>query len=358
MSLTVYHGTKSCPTGLNAQRSPILNLNAVPDADYPWSEKELVRVEDVYKHYPVRKSFFQRGHLTVHAVDGVSLSLFEGETLGLVGESGCGKSTLGKLILRLEMPTSGRILFEGKDIATIMGSDLKEIRRRMQVIFQDPYSSLNPRRTIRNTIMEPLVIHGIGDRAQRNQKVYDLMEEVGLRKDQAGRYPHEFSGGQRQRIGIARALALNPKLIIADEPVSALDVSIRSQVLNLMKDLQEKYGLSYLFISHDLCVVEYISDRIAVMYLGKIVEIGLKSLVYNHPKHPYTEALLSSAPVPDPRARTRRIILRGDVPSPMAPPSGCRFHTRCPVRIDLCSELEPILKETDKGRFVACHVRA
>lgn len=328
------------------------------DDTRPWTAGELVRVEDVYKHYPVGKTFFQRGHLTVHAVDGVSLSVLDGETLGLVGESGCGKSTLGKLILRLETPSSGRILFEGTDIAHIKGKDLKEIRRKMQVIFQDPYSSLNPRRTIKNTIMEPLVIHGIGDRAKRNQKVYELMEEVGLRKDQATRYPHEFSGGQRQRIGIARALALNPKLIIADEPVSALDVSIRSQVLNLMKDLQEKYGLSYLFISHDLSVVEYISDRIAVMYLGKIVEIGLKSLVYNSPSHPYTEALLSSAPVPDPGARTRRIILRGDVPSPMAPPSGCRFHTRCPIRINLCSELEPVLKETDEGRFVACHLRA
>lgn len=335
-----------------------MNLSVAPKAYYSWTEKELVRVEDVYKHYPVRKSFFQRGHLTVHAVDGVSLSVFDGETLGLVGESGCGKSTLGKLILRLETPTSGRILFEGTDIASIKGSELKEIRKRMQVIFQDPYSSLNPRRTIKNTIMEPLVIHGIGDKAQRNQKVYELMEEVGLRKDQATRYPHEFSGGQRQRIGIARALALNPKLIIADEPVSALDVSIRSQVLNLMKDLQEKYGLSYLFVSHDLSVVEYISDRIAVMYLGKIVEIGPKSLVYNFPGHPYTEALLSSAPVPDPGAKTRRIILRGDVPSPMDPPPGCRFHTRCPIRINLCSELEPILKETDGGRLVACHVRA
>ena len=358
MSLTVYHGTNCCPTGLNAQRSFNLNVSAVSTADCAWTEKELVRVEDVYKHYPVRKSFFQRGHLTVHAVDGVSLSLFDGETLGLVGESGCGKSTLGKLILRLETPTGGRILFEGTDIAPIKGSALKEIRKRMQVIFQDPYSSLNPRRTIKNTIMEPLVIHGIGDRSERNRKVYELMEEVGLRKDQATRYPHEFSGGQRQRIGIARALALNPKLIIADEPVSALDVSIRSQVLNLMKDLQEKYGLSYLFISHDLSVVEYISDRIAVMYLGKIVEIGPKSLVYNFPVHPYTEALLSSAPVPDPGARSRRIVLRGDVPSPMAPPSGCRFHTRCPLRINLCSELEPILKETDGGRLVACHVRA
>ncbi len=334
------------------------NLNAVNRLVQPGTGNELVRVEDVYKHYPVKKTIFQRENLFVHAVDGISLSIFDGETLGLVGESGCGKSTFGKLILRLERPTSGRIFFEGTDIADIDAGGLKMVRKKMQVIFQDPYSSLNPRRAVKNTIMEPLIIHRIGDRAQRLHKVYELMEEVGLRKDQGERYPHEFSGGQRQRIGIARALALNPKLIIADEPVSALDVSIRSQVLNLMKDLQEKYGLSYLFISHDLSVVEYISDRIAVMYLGKIVEIGLKHLVYGSPKHPYTEALLSSAPVPDPGTRGHRIILRGDVPSPMAPPSGCRFHTRCPIRIKLCSEVEPSLTQTDEGRFVACHVRA
>lgn len=334
-----------------------MKSQAVIRSERSGAENDLVRVEDIYKHYVVSRSFFQRRHLRVHAVDGVSLSILEGETLGLVGESGCGKSTLGKLILSLEKPSAGRIFFEDADVAHLSGVGLKSVRRKMQVIFQDPYSSLNPRRTVRNSIMEPLVIHNIGNRAQRKQKVCELIEEVGLRAEHAERYPHEFSGGQRQRIGIARALALNPKLIIADEPVSALDVSIRSQVLNLMKDLQRKYGLSYLFISHDLSVVEYISDRIAVMYLGKIVEIGPKRLVYDSPAHPYTEALLSSAPVPDPNARNRRIILRGDVPSPMAPPRGCRFHTRCNERVGLCSETEPTLKETDGGRLVACHVR-
>lgn len=358
MRMTVYHGIHGCPTGQAGHRSFILNRNALADTKNGVAENELVRVEDVYKHYSVAKSFFQSGELKVHAVDGVSLSIFDGETLGLVGESGCGKSTLGKLILRLEKPTSGRIFFGNEDIANLSGRDLKGIRKKMQVIFQDPYSSLNPRRNVKNAIMEPLVIHDIGNRQERSQKVYELMEEVGLRKEQALRYPHEFSGGQRQRIGIARALALNPRLIIADEPVSALDVSIRSQVLNLMKDLQDKYALSYLFISHDLSVVEYISDRIAVMYLGKIVEIGPKTLVYDSPSHPYTEALLSSAPVPDPSARSRRIVLRGDVPSPMAPPAGCRFHTRCPIKVDICSELEPQLKETDPGRLTACHLRA
>lgn len=356
--MTVYHGNLASPTSLEGIRSPMSSLSASPKPVQAHWEKELVKVENVYKHFAVAKSFFQRGTLKVHAVDGVSLSIFNGETLGLVGESGCGKSTLGKLILRLEKPTSGKIFFEDQDIDQLSGSELKSIRRKMQVIFQDPYSSLNPRRTVKNIIMEPLIIHDIGNRAERNRRVYELMEEVGLRPDQATRYPHEFSGGQRQRIGIARALALNPKLIIADEPVSALDVSIRSQVLNLMKDLQEKYSLSYLFVSHDLSVVEYISDRIAVMYLGKIVEIGPKTIVYNSPKHPYTEALLSSAPVPDPASRNRRIILKGDVPSPMSPPKGCRFHTRCPIRVEICSSEEPPLKEVDNGRFVACHVRA
>lgn len=358
MSLTVYHGTNGCPTGPPNPRSCNLNTQALALAVPPENETELVRVENVYKSYAVTKSFFQRGDLKVHAVDGVSLSILDGETLGLVGESGCGKSTLGKLILRLERPDSGRILFEDVDVANLSGPELKAVRRKMQVIFQDPYSSLNPRRTIKAAIMEPLVIHQIGDRTERNQRVAELMEEVGLRPEHGSRYPHEFSGGQRQRIGIARALALKPRLIIADEPVSALDVSIRSQVLNLMKDLQEKYGLSYLFISHDLSVVEYISDRIAVMYLGKIVEIGPKDMVYNFPTHPYTEALLSSAPVPDPSARGHRIVLRGDVPSPMAPPPGCRFHTRCPIRIDICSKVEPALIETRRHGFVACHVRA
>jgi len=291
-------------------------------------------------------------------VDGVDLDIIGGETLGLVGESGCGKSTLARLILRLEKPTAGRIVFEGKDISGLNPSQMKQVRRKMQIIFQDPYSSLNPRKTVQSIIMEPLTIHGIGTRSERLQRVRELMEEVGLRPEFASRYPHEFSGGQRQRIGIARSLALNPTLIIADEPVSALDVSIRSQVLNLMEDLQEKYGLTYLFVSHDLSVVEHISDRVAVMYLGKIVEIGSRDRIYNHALHPYTEALLSAVPIPDPTPHRSRIILQGDVPSPVAPPPGCRFHPRCWLRIAICSEKEPPLVDVGGGHSAACHVRA
>jgi oligopeptide/dipeptide ABC transporter ATP-binding protein len=282
----------------------------------------------------------------------------KGETLGLVGESGCGKTTLGRLILRLERPTSGKILFEGTDIGDLGKQPMKEVRRKMQIIFQDPYSSLNPRKSIRSILMEPLVIHGIGNRSERLQRVEQLVRDVGLRSEYLDRYPHEFSGGQRQRIGIARALALNPNLIVADEPVSALDVSIRSQVLNLMEDLQEKYGLTYVFISHDLSVVEHISDRVAVMYLGKIVEIGSKQDIYERTLHPYTEALMSAVPIPDPKANRSRIILEGDVPSPISPPSGCRFHPRCWLRIPTCSETEPLLHDEGGGHSAACHVRA
>jgi oligopeptide/dipeptide ABC transporter ATP-binding protein len=318
----------------------------------------LVRVEKLVKHFPVRSSHFSTLKLSVKALDGVDLNISRGETLGLVGESGCGKSTLGRLILALEKPTSGRVFVEGTDVNKLSRSELKKLRARMQIIFQDPFSSLNPRMTVQNTLMEPLLIHGVGTRQERKSRVYQLMEEVGLRPEYAGRYPHEFSGGQRQRIGIARALALNPSLIVADEPVSALDVSIRSQVINLLEDLQEKYRLTYLFISHDLSVVEHISDRVAVMYLGTIMEIGPKEEVFDHPTHPYTEALLSAVPVLDPQRRRTRIVLEGDVPSPISPPSGCRFHPRCRHRIGVCSRDIPPLGKVGNGHEAACHVRA
>ena len=318
----------------------------------------LVTVEQLVKHFPVQGGFLTHDDLKVHAVDGVDLNIVRGETLGLVGESGCGKSTLGRLLLRLEEPTSGRVIFEGQDVARLGHSEMKKLRRRMQIIFQDPYSSLNPRRTVQSIIAEPLVIHKIGSSSERRTKVRELMEEVGLRPEYAYRFPHEFSGGQRQRIGIARALALQPSLIVADEPVSALDVSIRSQVINLLEDLQDKYGLTYLFISHDLSVVEHIADRVAVMYLGKIVEVGRKKDIYLDTLHPYTEALLSAVPTTDPDSRRERIILEGDVPSPIHPPSGCRFHPRCRLRIPVCPEVEPRLVEVRPGHSAACHVRA
>jgi oligopeptide/dipeptide ABC transporter ATP-binding protein len=321
------------------------------------SPVSLASTERLVKYFPVQKSFFQREPLQVHAIDGIDVTIYRGETLGLVGESGCGKSTLGRLILRLEKPTSGRVFFDGVDLQMVKHRDMKRLRRRMQIIFQDPYSSLNPRKTVESILMEPLTIHRMGTRSERRERAAALLEEVGLRPDYLTRYPHQFSGGQRQRIGIARALAVKPSLIVADEPVSALDVSIRSQVLNLLEDLQEKYNLTYLFVSHDLSVVEHIADRVAVMYLGKIVEIGPKGGIYSHPTHPYTEALLSAVPVPDPTKKSDRIILQGDVPSPIHPPSGCRFHPRCWLRIPICSQAEPLLETVADGHRAACHVR-
>ncbi len=317
----------------------------------------LLEVKDLVKHFPIRKTLFGRTTAKVHAVDGVSLTIGAGETLGLVGESGCGKSTAGKVILRLIEPTSGSIRLEGRDITAFDAGELLAVRRQMQVVFQDPYASLNPRMPAGEIVGEPFINYGIGNAGERTDRVAALFRRVGLRPEQMARYPHEFSGGQRQRLGIARALALGPKLIIGDEPVSALDVSVQAQVINLLMDLQAEYGLSYLFIAHDLAVVEHISHRVAVMYLGKIVEVAPKRSLFAAPQHPYTEALLASVPLPKPRARRERQTLSGDVPSPVSPPSGCRFHTRCPYVMARCSQEEPVLKTIASGHEVACHLR-
>ena len=316
----------------------------------------LVQVKNLKKFFPVRSHFFSREKAFVQAVGGVNLSIRRGETLGLVGESGCGKSTLGRLILRLEEPTEGQIFFENEDILQYDSQRLRLLRRQMQIIFQDPYSSLNPRKTVGSIIGEPLIIHQIGLKKEREERVLELMEVVGLRPEHMNRYPHEFSGGQRQRIGIARALALNPKLIIADEPVSALDVSIQAQVLNLLEDLQKEFHLTYLFIAHDLSVVEHISDRVAVMHLGRLAELGQSEDFYRSPKHPYTQALLSANPVPDPALERKRIILQGEVPSPINPPSGCNFHTRCPYKFEPCPREVPQFKEIEPYHWVACYL--
>ena len=317
--------------------------------------KYLLETKDVVKYYPILGGVFLKQVASVKAVDGISLHIRKGETLGLVGESGCGKTTFGRVVLRLEEPTAGDIFFEGENILHYDQNQMRILRKKMQIIFQDPFSSLNPRKNVSQIIGEPLLIHGVKDKGQREDRVLELLRVVGLRREHMRRYPHMFSGGQRQRIGVARALALNPELIICDEAVSALDVSIQAQVLNLLKELQDEFKLTYLFISHDLHVVEHISDRVAVMYLGKLVELAKSKDLYLRPLHPYTQALLSASPMPDPTLKRNRIILKGDVPSPINPPSGCRFHTRCMYAQDICSSNEPGLKEDKSGHFTACH---
>lgn len=316
----------------------------------------LLEVQNLTKYYPVRRGILSRTVDSVKAIDGVSFHILEGETLGLVGESGCGKTTTGRCILRLVEPTSGEIHFDGTNLLSLDNSKMRAVRRHMQMIFQDPYASLNPRRTVAAIIEEPLIIHRTGAPKERTERVRELLRMVGLDPAYSKRYPHEFSGGQRQRIGIARALALNPKLIVADEPVSALDVSVQAQIINLLKDLQSSLKLTFLFIAHDLSVVQYFSDRIGVMYLGKLVEISPASELFREPLHPYTKVLLASIPVPDPTKKRKREILKGEVPTPLHPPSGCHFHPRCPIAVDRCKVEEPPLRELRPHHFAACHL--
>ena len=319
----------------------------------------LLEVRNLVKHFPIGGGMFTKPVGVVRAIDGVSFTIRKGETLGLVGESGCGKTTTGRCILQLEQPTSGSVVFEGIDMVSLDAAELRAVRRRVQVIFQDPYSSLNPRMTIGQILAEPLKVHGlVRDKGERELRVRELLTQVGLLPQHAKRYPHQLSGGQRQRVGIARALAMEPSLIICDEPVSALDVSIQAQIINLLEELQARLGLTYLFIAHDLSVVRHISDRVAVMYLGKLVELADRKAIYDEPLHPYTRALLSAVPIPDPKieAKRERTVLRGEVPSPLNPPSGCVFHPRCPIAVDRCSAAIPPLREIRPGHWAACHL--
>ena len=318
--------------------------------------EELLSVSDLKVHFPIKKGLFSRIVGYVYAVDGISFTMKKGETMGLVGESGCGKTTTGMAILRLIEPTSGKVMFDRMDATQMTKSQLRSLRRQMQIIFQDPYSSLNPRMTVNQIISDPMGVHNVYQGREREERIAYLLEKVGLTPEQGRRYPHEFSGGQRQRIGVARALALNPQLVIGDEPVSALDVSIQAQIINLLIDLQEEFQLSYIIIAHDLAVVEHICDRIAVMYLGKIVEMASYRGLYTDAKHPYTEALLSAVPVPDPRKARSKTILKGDVPSPINPPQGCHFHPRCHYRMDQCDKAEPVLKDIGGHHYVACYL--
>jgi oligopeptide transport system ATP-binding protein len=316
----------------------------------------LLQVKGLKKYFPITGGIFGKKIGEVKAVDNVSFTVYKGETLGLVGESGCGKSTTGRMLLRLIEPTEGSIVFENKEITSLSKSELRKMRRQMQMVFQDPFASLNPRHTVEKILEEPLIVHGIGSKQERKKRVQEMLEVVGLSSYHARRYPHQFSGGQRQRIGIARALMTHPKLIIADEPVSALDVSIQAQVLNLLEDLQKEFGLTYIFIAHDLGVVRHISDRIGVMYLGRLVELADSDKLYENPKHPYTKALLSAVPIPDPEHKQDKQLLSGDLPSPANPPKGCAFHTRCSACMEICKTARPELKEIEQGHYVACHL--
>jgi oligopeptide/dipeptide ABC transporter ATP-binding protein len=343
-------------TGAGIEGKTARSIGTLLDLFMNTMKPVLLEIKGLIKHFNVQQGLLSGRRAAVKALNGVDLKIYRGETLGIVGESGCGKSTLGRLIMRLDDPTGGEILFEGEDILSYSGNVLKNYRKKVQIIFQDPYASLNPRRTAGSTVGEPLMIYDVGERKGRGERVARLMEQVGLSREQMNRYPHEFSGGQRQRIGIARAIALNPALIIADEPVSALDVSIQAQILNLLKDLQREYGLTYLFITHDLSVVRHMSDRIAVMYMGKIVELARNHDLYEHPFHPYTMALLSAVPVPEPGRKKERMILDGDLPSAVNLPAGCTFHPRCPFRMDVCDHVTPALNDRGGGHLAACHM--